>query len=234
VGRARSESGFGMLELLIAMAILNIGAFALVGVFNASGVAMRRAGDAASGTVVADKQMELYRSLQNCAIWLDQWIMPAAGSQYALDTKSYNGTAAFTPQIPYWNAAGAANNQYWVTDGMDGGGASFTQGNLASCAYKTMTTGQTLPLTSTNGSTANIDSLGTITPMSNSTSSTVKPVQSIVGPNGVSFTVYTYIVLVKPSGGEWTKQVTITVYDPRVSTKIIARETSVFDPTVSQ
>jgi type II secretory pathway pseudopilin PulG len=225
-----------MLELLIAMAILNIGAFALVGVFNASGVAMRRAGDTAAATVVADKQMELYRSLQNCAIWLDQWIMPAAGSQYALDTRSYNGTAAFTPQIPYWNAATAADGQYWVTDGMDGtdSNGTFTQANLGSCAYKTMTTSQTLPLTSTNGSTANIDSLGTITPMSSSTSSTVKPVQSIVGPNGVSYTVYTYIVLVKPTGGEWTKQVTITVYDPRISTKVIARETSVFDPTVAQ
>lgn len=225
-----------MLELLIAMAILNIGAFALVGVFNASGVAIRRAGDSASATVVADKQMELYRSIQNCAIWLDQWLFPASTSQYALDKASYNGTAAYSPQIAYWNAGTAADGQAWVTDGMDGSDSNgtYTQANLASCAYKTMTTSQTLPLTSTNGSAANIDSLGTITPMSTSGTSTVKPVQSIVGPNGVSYTVYTYIVLIKPTGGEWAKQVTITVYDPRDSTKVIARETSVFDPTVSQ
>jgi type II secretory pathway pseudopilin PulG len=225
-----------MLELLIAMAILNIGAFALVGVFNASGVALRRAGDASAATVVADKQMELYRSLQNCAIWLDQWLFPASTSQYALDAKSYNGTAAYTPQIPYWSAVTAADSQYWVTDGMDGtdSNGTFTQANLNTCAYKTMTTTQALPLTSTNGSTANIDSLGTITPMSTSTTSTVKPVQTIVGPNGSSYTVYTYIVLIKPSGGEWAKQVTIVVYDPRDSTHPIARETTVFDPTVSQ
>jgi type II secretory pathway pseudopilin PulG len=226
-----------MLELLIAMAILNIGAFALVGVFNASGVALRRAGDASAATVVADKQMELYRSLQNCAIWLDQWLFPASTSQYALDTKSYNGTAAYTPQIPYWSAATSADGQYWVTDGMDGSdnNGTFTQANLLSCAYKTMsTTVSPWPLTSTTGSAANIDSLGSITPMSNATTSTVKPVQSIVGPNGVSYTVYTYIVLIKPTGGEWAKQVTIVVYDPRLSTHALARETTVFDPSVAQ
>jgi type II secretory pathway pseudopilin PulG len=227
-----------MLELLIAMVILNIGVFALVGVFNSSTVAIRRAGDKAAATAVADKQMEQYRSLQNCAIWLDQWLMPASGSQYALDQRSYNGTSAYTPQIPYWSTVTAPNLQYWVTDGMDSA-SSFqfngtTQTNLASCAYKTMTTAQALPLTSTNGSAANIDSLGTITPMSTAATSTVKPVQTISGPDGIKYPVYTYIVLVQPTGGEWTKKVTIVVYDPRDSTLVLARQVSTFDWTASQ
>jgi type II secretory pathway pseudopilin PulG len=241
VARARDESGFGMLELLIAMVILNIGLFALIGVFNASTVALRRAGDVSAATVVADKQMELYRSLQSCAIWLDQWLFPAAGSQYALDTFSYNGTASYAPaQIPYWSTVTSPDQQYWVTDGMDANNFNNNQMDLNSCAYKTMTTSQPLPLTSINGSAANINSLGTITPMSNATSSTVKPVQPIAGPNGVSYTVDTYIVLVQPPivvlptlRGEWAKQVTITVLDPRDATHVLARETSVFDPTAS-
>jgi type II secretory pathway pseudopilin PulG len=238
VARLRDQSGFGMLELLIAMVILNIGVFALVGVFNASAVAIRRAGDTSTAAAVADKQMELYRSLQNCAIWLDRWLMPAAGTQYALDQRSYNGTAAYTPQIPYWSTVTPANQQYWVTDGMDNASTfqfnGATQVNLASCAYKTMSTSQTLPLTSTNGSSANIDSLGTITPMSTSAVSTVKPVQTITGADGVGYPVYTYIVLIQSTGGEWAKQVTIVVYDPRDTTRKLARETSVFDWTVSQ
>jgi len=238
VARLRDQSGFGMLELLIAMVILNIGVFALVGVFNASAVAIRRAGDTSTAAAVADKQMELYRSLQNCAIWLDRWLMPAAGTQYALDQRSYNGTAAYTPQIPYWSTVTPSNQQYWVTDGMDNASTfqfnGATQVNLASCAYKTMTTSQTLPLTSTNGSSANIDSLGTITPMSTSAVSTVKPVQTITGADGVGYPVYTYIVLIQSTGGEWAKQVTIVVYDPRDTTRKLARETSVFDWTVSQ
>jgi type II secretory pathway pseudopilin PulG len=238
VARLRDQSGFGMLELLIAMVILNIGVFALVGVFNASAVAIRRAGDTSAATAVADKQMELYRGIENCAIWLDQWLMPASGSTYALDQRSYNGTASYTPQIPYWSAATAADQQYWVTDGMDSATTfqfnGATQTNLASCAYKTMTTSQTLPLTATNGSSANIDSLGTITPMSTAATSTVKPIQTITGPDGVGYTVYTYIVLVQSTGGEWAKQVTIVVYDPRDTTHTLARETSIFDWTVSQ
>jgi len=159
VARLRDQSGFGMLELLIAMVILNIGVFALVGVFNASTVAIRRAGDMSAATAVADKQMELYRSLQNCAIWLDQWLMPASGSQYALNMRSFNGTSDFAPQIPYWSTVTPAHQQYWVTDGMDNTSSFLLNGaaqaNLASCAYTTMTTSQALPLTATNGSAAN-------------------------------------------------------------------------------
>jgi len=116
------------------------------------------------------------------------------------------------------------------------------QANLASCAYTTMTTSQALPLTATNGSAANIDSLGTITPRSSAATSTVKPIQTVTGPDGVSYPVYTYIVLVQrtytvlgvSTPGEWTKQVTIVVYDPRIATHVLAREVSTFDWTVSQ
>jgi len=217
-----------MLELLLAMLVLNIGIFALVGAFNAGTVAVSRARYISSATAVADKQMEVYRSLQNCAIWLDRWLMPASNSTYAQDAYDYNGTSAFTPQIPYWNSGGSADTQYWVTDGMDINNA-FGQDNLTSCAYISQSTTQTLPLTSSQGSSANIDGLGMVTPPS----SAVKPVQVIAGPDGTSYTVDTYIVLVQPTAGEWTKQVTVAVYDPHNSSRILAREVSTFDPTVA-
>lgn len=226
--RVREESGFGMLELLLAMLVLNIGIFALVGAFNAGTVAVSRSRYIASATAVADKQMEVYRSLENCAIWLDQWQMPASNSTYALDTYDYNGTSAFSPQVPYWDSGSSADTQYWVTDGMDINNA-FGQDSLTSCAYISQSAQQTLPLTSTEGSPANIDSLGMVTPPSTA----VKPVQTIAGPDGTSYTVDTYIVLVQPTAGEWTKQVTVVVYDPHNSSRVLAREVSIFDPTLA-
>lgn len=209
-----------MLELLIALVILSVALFAIVGALNASTVAVNRARAVSGASAVADKQMELYRSLQNCAIWLDQWLMPASGSQYALDAQSYNGTVASSPQIGYWNPLTAANVQSWATDGTDG--ASFGQSSLRSCAY---TSGGTLALPLT--SSQNVDTIGLVTPPP----AAVKPVQSVAGPDGTLYTVYTYVVLVQPTGGEWTKQVTVVVYDPHTPTKQLARETSVFDPT---
>ena len=216
-----------MLELLLAMLILNIGIFALVGAFNAGTVAVSRAGSLSSATAVADKQMEIYRSLQNCAIWLDQWLIPASGT-YTNDAYDYNGTSAFSPQIPYWSTSTPAHSQYWVTDGMDIAN-NFGQTDLASCAYLSAAAKQTLPLTSTQGSAANIDGLGMVTPPSTA----VKPVQTIAGPDGTSYTVDTYIVLVQPASGEWTKQVTVVVYDPHNASRILAKETTIFDSTVS-
>jgi type II secretory pathway pseudopilin PulG len=225
VRRLREESGFGLLELLIAMVMLNVALFAIVGVFNATTVAIRRAGDVSAATAVADKQIEIYRSLTNCAIWLDHVIMPAAGSAYALDTKSYSN-------IAYWNPSTSASQQYWVTDAMDDTNITG-QTNLLSCGWKAQQSGLTVPLTTTQGAdnaTTGIDSLGLVTPPTSTTVSAVKPIQTIVGPDGVKYLVYTYIILVQPTGSEWVKQVTVVVYDPHSTTRALARESSVFDP----
>jgi len=245
-----------MLELLIAMLVLNIGIFALVGVFNAGTVAVSRAGSISSATTVADRQMEVYRSLENCAIWLDQWLMPAAGSAYALDSYDYNDhTRPLNPDptISYWNPAAAADTQYWATDGLDGNAATpLDQANLASCAYTSQTsTGKmTLPITHQATPALDltyIDSLGMVTPPTSAEPlpSSVKPEQKILGPGGTKYTVDTYIVLVRPCTvttqpcpaanlGELAKQVTIVVYDPHNSSRVLAREVSIFDPTASR
>jgi Tfp pilus assembly protein PilE len=60
---AQDSRGFGLVELLIALMILNIGVFATVAAFNSGTLALRRANRTATASVLADKQMELYRSL---------------------------------------------------------------------------------------------------------------------------------------------------------------------------
>ena len=75
--RLRQEAGFGLLELLMAMTILNIGILAVVGAFNSGAVALRRSGQISTATVLADKQMELYRALTYGSIALDSTSIPA-------------------------------------------------------------------------------------------------------------------------------------------------------------
>ncbi len=61
--RLRAEQGFGLIELMISMVMLNVGILAIVAAFNSGGLAIQRASETSTATVVADKQMELYRAL---------------------------------------------------------------------------------------------------------------------------------------------------------------------------
>ncbi len=69
--RLASQGGFGVVELLIAMTVMVVAIMALVAVLNSGMVTLRRAADASTAAAVADKQMEAYRALPNCAIHLD-------------------------------------------------------------------------------------------------------------------------------------------------------------------
>jgi Tfp pilus assembly protein PilV len=71
VARLRAEKGFGLLELLMAMTLLNIGILAIVAAFNSGAVALRRAGQLSTASTLADQQMELYRGLTYASISLD-------------------------------------------------------------------------------------------------------------------------------------------------------------------
>lgn len=67
----RTEDGFGMIELLIAIVMLNVGILAIVAAFNSSVLGMRRATQTATAVTLAEKQMELYRGLLYANIVLD-------------------------------------------------------------------------------------------------------------------------------------------------------------------
>ena len=80
----KSEAGFGLVELLIAMVVLQVGLLAVVGAFGAGSVALARASHVNTAAVLADQQMELYRAMPYDAIGLDT--SAATTSTYTLDT----------------------------------------------------------------------------------------------------------------------------------------------------
>ena len=61
--RARDECGFGMLELLMAMVMLNVGILAIVAAFSSGSRALARASRVSTAAALADTQIEAYRGL---------------------------------------------------------------------------------------------------------------------------------------------------------------------------
>jgi Tfp pilus assembly protein PilV len=86
--RARDESGFGMLELLMAMVMLNVGILAIVGAFSSGNVALARANRISTASALANKQMEVYRGLKydNILFVTSEWNSATADSTYTSDT----------------------------------------------------------------------------------------------------------------------------------------------------
>jgi type II secretory pathway pseudopilin PulG len=84
--RLRSEAGFGLIELLMAMVMLNIGILAIVAAFNSSMFALNRASKISTASALADSQMELYRALTYNAIALDATSLGSVDNTYKCDT----------------------------------------------------------------------------------------------------------------------------------------------------
>lgn len=86
--RARDESGFGMLELLMAMVMLNVGILAVVAAFSSGNAALARANRISTAGALANKQMEVYRGLKydNIVFTTTEWNAAIADSTYTGDT----------------------------------------------------------------------------------------------------------------------------------------------------
>lgn len=104
IARLRSEEGFGLIELLISMIMLNIGILAIVGAFNSGAVALKHAGEVSTASVIADKQMELYRALKYTEIALDSTSVTTANTETHYQCDSAN---KIDPAV----ACGGANQQ---------------------------------------------------------------------------------------------------------------------------
>jgi type II secretory pathway pseudopilin PulG len=85
--RAREESGFGLLELLMAMVMLNVGILAIVAAFSSGNAALARASRVSTAAALADKQMESYRGLiyDNIVFTTSEWNAAIADSGYTAD-----------------------------------------------------------------------------------------------------------------------------------------------------
>jgi type II secretory pathway pseudopilin PulG len=212
--RAREEKAFGLIELVFAMVMLNVGILALVATFQSGALAIGRSAYASNANAVADKTMEVYRALESKAIYLSA---PAGGggdvsgypngipnttstwySMYQGDTGAYNAGTYYTYTSPL------TNSPLWVTDSTTGTGY--------------------VPIPSSSSAVLPAGLVPDPT----------KAVQMVVGPDGQSYPVFTYIIMVKPNGTSgYVKQVTVVVRDPRNSTLILARQSSLFDPNVA-
>ena len=104
IARLRSQEGFGLIELMISMVMLNIGILAIVASFNSGALALKHAGEVSTGSVIADKQMELYRALKYTEIALDSAAVTSANANttYQCDTAN---------KIDAAGACGGANQQ---------------------------------------------------------------------------------------------------------------------------
>jgi Tfp pilus assembly protein PilV len=105
LARLRSDGGFGLVELLVAVIMLNIGLLALLAAFVNGIVTTRRASRVATASTLADTQMELYRALTYPVIALDPSSIPAS-SPYTTDgaysasqvTATCSGSVSTNPQ----------------------------------------------------------------------------------------------------------------------------------------
>jgi Tfp pilus assembly protein PilV len=84
--RARSEHGFGLIELVMAMVILNIGILAIVAAFESGAFAVARAGHVSTASALADSQMERYRALLYSQIALDTGHMTGLDNTYRCES----------------------------------------------------------------------------------------------------------------------------------------------------
>jgi type II secretory pathway pseudopilin PulG len=118
--RLRAETGFGLIELLIAMTMLNIGVLAIVAAFNSGMISLQRASRISTATALADIQMELYRALTYSSIKLDTDAATGADSVYKSDpawsAALITETCAGVPNEcnPSRVAVGADGRQYRV------------------------------------------------------------------------------------------------------------------------
>jgi prepilin-type N-terminal cleavage/methylation domain-containing protein len=92
----RRQEGFGLIELLIAMTVLNVAILALYGTFNAGSLAIRRAGMVSTAETLAEKQLELYRALPYDSIGMDTSLLTGTDSTHQSDS-AWNGGTQVVP-----------------------------------------------------------------------------------------------------------------------------------------
>ena len=139
VRRARSdERGFGLVELLIALMVLNIGIFATIAAFNTGVLTLRRASHVSAAGALADKDMEKFRSMSYSDLAAQT---NTTGSEQGPDGRTYTVDTSFqapasqtpAPATPYGSGRPAIVVTILVSDPQDNGrvlvraGSSFDQ-----------------------------------------------------------------------------------------------------------
>ncbi len=118
--KVRSEEGFGLIEMLVAIVMLNVGILALVATFQSGAFALRRASHTSTASTLADSQMEIYRGLTYATIGLESGQIASLDNTYTCDsalgsscpntitTCNSTGTSCTNGTVPAY-ACGAGN-----------------------------------------------------------------------------------------------------------------------------
>lgn len=76
------EAGIGLIELVIAIAVMNIAIMAMFAMFQAGGLSVLRAARTSNASIVAEKQMELYRAMLYANIRLNDALVTASDATH--------------------------------------------------------------------------------------------------------------------------------------------------------
>lgn len=108
--RMRNEDGIGLIELLIALLVLNVGIFATLGAFTSAASTLKRSSRISTATAIADQEIEAlhnlkYGNIVNVASQATPATWPAASTP---DGGTYNYWVVVTAgQV----TGGSANNK---------------------------------------------------------------------------------------------------------------------------
>lgn len=84
--RLRSQQGFALIEMLIAIVVINVGLLAILLALNSGMVTLRRSAETSTASAIADQQLERYRARAFTAISLDTGSLAATDSTYRADS----------------------------------------------------------------------------------------------------------------------------------------------------
>ncbi len=145
----RSEEGFTLVELLIAMIVLTVGILALVAAYTSGYVALNRATRISSAQVLVDSQMERFRALSYTAIQLNT----NCGTNCAEDsTYTSDSVYSSTTQVTGCSTTDVTCLPTRTVIGPDNGSYRLDTYIKYSCVSGTLSTSPTLTCGSTSPS----------------------------------------------------------------------------------
>lgn len=83
--RVRGEGGFALVEMLIAIVVINIGLLAILLALTSGVTTLRRSAETSTASAVADRQLERYRAVAFTSIYLDTTALAATDATYQAD-----------------------------------------------------------------------------------------------------------------------------------------------------
>ena len=89
--RLRNQQGFALIEMLVAIVLINIGVLAILLALNSGMVTLRRSAETSTASAIADQQLERFRARAFSAIYLDSTLLAATDSTYRADS-AYSAT----------------------------------------------------------------------------------------------------------------------------------------------